>query len=269
MAAAAQSPILTGLRIEGLPDAAQINLIIDRDKADTFGVTFANINAALSDYVGSSFVNQFPNAGRLQRVLVQADQGDRMQADDLLKLNVRNAQGGMVPLGAFARIDWSKGPLQVVAYNGYPAIRISGGAAPGYSSGTAIKEMERLASDLPNGFGYEWTGQSLQEIQSGAQAPYLMGLTVLFVFLLLSARSLHRAVRARDLFGLDTMVIAMVLATSVVQAVMEYGHNDRFAAPVYPLIYYIVVVEGMNTPLYARLRERLGRRVSRRERSPE
>ncbi len=187
MAAAAQSPILTGLRIEGLPDAAQINLIIDRDKADTFGVTFANINAALSDYVGSSFVNQFPNAGRLQRVLIQADQGNRMQADDLLKLNVRNAQGGMVPLGAFARIDWSKGPLQVVAYNGYPAIRISGGAAPGYSSGTAIKEMERLASDLPNGFGYEWTGQSLQEIQSGAQAPYLMGLTVLFVFLLLSA----------------------------------------------------------------------------------
>ena len=89
------------------------------------------------------------------------------------------------------------------------------------------------------------------------------------LFLLLSARSLHRAVRARDLFGLDTMVIAMVLATSVVQAVMEYGHNDRFAAPVYPLIYYIVVVEGMNTPLYARLRERLGRRVSRRERSPE
>jgi multidrug efflux pump len=119
--------------------------------------------------------------------MIQAGEKERMQAADLLKLNVRNASGGMVPFSAFAHIEWTKGPLQVVAYNGYPAVRISGNAGPGYSSGEAITEMERLATGLPQGFGYEWTGQSLQEIQSGSQAPFLMGMTVLFVFLLLAA----------------------------------------------------------------------------------
>jgi multidrug efflux pump len=187
LAAAAKDPVLTGLRVEGLPDSAQINLIIDREKANAFGVAFADINAALSAYIGSAYVNDFPNAGRLQRVMVQAGEQERMQAADLLKLNVRNASGGMVPFSAFAHIEWTKGPLQVVAYNGYPAVRISGNAAPGYSSGEAIKEMERLAGDLPPGFGYEWTGQSLQEIQSGSQAPFLIGMTIVFVFLLLAA----------------------------------------------------------------------------------
>ncbi|MBN9075757.1 MAG: multidrug efflux RND transporter permease subunit [Rhizobiales bacterium 65-79] len=187
LAAAAKSPILTGLRTEGLPDAAQINLVIDREKANAFGVAFGDINSAISAYIGSAYINDFPNAGRLQRVMVQAGEHERMQAADLLNLNVRNASGGMVPFSAFAHIEWAKGPLQVVAYNGYPAVRISGNAAPGYSSGEAIKEMERLADDLPPGFGYEWTGQSLQEIQSGSQAPFLMGMTVLFVFLLLAA----------------------------------------------------------------------------------
>ncbi|WP_454685355.1 multidrug efflux RND transporter permease subunit [Ancylobacter moscoviensis] len=184
---AAQSPILAGLRVEGLADAAQVNLIIDREKANTFGVTFADINATISANLGSSYVNDFPNAGRMQRVTVQAEAGQRMQAADLLRLNVRNVHGGMVPLSAFASVDWQKGPTQVVGYNGYPSARISGQAAPGYSSGAAIAEMERLARDLPQGFGYEWTGQSLQEIQSGSQAPFLLGLSLLFVFLLLSA----------------------------------------------------------------------------------
>ena len=187
MDAASTSPVLAGMRVEGMPDSAQVNLIIDREKANAFGVAFSDVNLAIAASIGSSYVNDFPNAGRLQRVSVQADQGKRMQADDLLKLNVRNANGGMVPLSAFARIDWSRGPLQVVGYNGYPSVRIGGSAAPGYSSGAAIQEMERLAAQLPPGFGYEWTGQSLQEIQSGTQAPFLMGLTILFVFLLLAA----------------------------------------------------------------------------------
>jgi multidrug efflux pump len=187
MDAGSKSPVLTGLRTEGMPASAQLSLVIDREKANAFGVAFADISSTIAANIGSSYVNDFPNAGRLQRVTVQADQDKRMQAADLLKLNVRNANGGMVPLSAFARVDWTKGPLQVVGYNGYPAIRISGNAAPGYSSGAAIAEMERLAADLPAGFGYEWTQQSLQEIQSGSQAPVLMGLTVLFVFLLLAA----------------------------------------------------------------------------------
>jgi multidrug efflux pump len=187
LASAAQSPVLAGLRVEGLADAAQVILVIDREKANTFGVAFADINATISANLGSSYVNDFPNAGRMQRVTVQADESQRMQTADLLRLNVRNAHGGMVPFSSFASIEWSKGPSQVVGYNGYPAVRISGQAAPGYSSGAAITEMERLARELPPGFGYEWTGQSLQEIQSGSQAPLLIGLSILLVFLLLAA----------------------------------------------------------------------------------
>ena len=187
IAAARQSPILAGLRIEGMPDAAQVNLIIDREKANTFGVTFSDINATISANMGSSYVNDFPNAGRMQRVTVQAEQGQRMKTEDLLNLNVRNANGGMVPVSSFATVEWVRGPSQVVGYNGYPAVRIGGQSAPGYSSGDAIAEMERLAGELPSGFGFEWTGQSLQEIQSGSQAPALIGLSVLFVFLLLAA----------------------------------------------------------------------------------
>ncbi|MBP1848307.1 multidrug efflux pump [Rhizobium petrolearium] len=187
MAEARKSPVLAGLRVEGMPDSAQLNLLIDREKANTFGVTFSDINATITANLGSSYVNDFPNAGRMQRVTVQADGNARMQAEDLLKLNVRNASGGMVPISSFASVEWVRGPSQVVGYNGYPAVRVAGQAGPGYSTGDAIAEMERLAGHLPTGFGYEWTGQSLQEIQSGAQAPALIGLSILFVFLLLAA----------------------------------------------------------------------------------
>ncbi|MGE7369370.1 multidrug efflux RND transporter permease subunit [Neorhizobium sp. NPDC001467] len=187
MAEAAKSPMLAGLRIEGMPDAAQVNLLIDREKANTFGVTFSDINSTITANLGSSYVNDFPNNGRMQRVTVQAEGNQRMQTEDLLKLNVRNASGGMVPMSSFATAEWVRGPSQVIGYNGYPSIRIAGQAGPGYSSGDAIAEMERLADQLPSGFGYEWTGQSLQEIQSGSQAPALIALSILFVFLLLSA----------------------------------------------------------------------------------
>ncbi|MGI6246414.1 MAG: multidrug efflux RND transporter permease subunit [Pseudochelatococcus sp.] len=187
MAAAAKSPVLTGLRIEGLPDAAQVSITIDREKANTFGVTFADINHAISTNLGSSYVNDFPNVGRMQRVTVQADQDRRKQLSDLLAINVRNAGGGMVPLSSFASAEWKKGPAMVVGYNGYPSIRIAGEAAPGFSSGDAITEMQRLAGELPDGFGYEWTGQSLQEIQSGSQVPFLLALSCLVVFLFLAA----------------------------------------------------------------------------------
>jgi len=187
LAAAAESEVVTGIRVEGMPDAARVHLVIDREKANTFGVTFADINQAVSANFGSSYVNDFPNAGRMQEVRVQADELRRMQTDDLLSINVRNVHGGMVPLSAVASVEWQKGPSQVVGYNGYPSVRISGEAAAGYSSGAAIEEMERLAAELPQGFGYEWTGQSLQEIQSGTQAPFLIALSIIFVFLLLAA----------------------------------------------------------------------------------
>ncbi len=215
MAAAAKSPILAGVRVEGLPDSAQVNLIIDREKANTFGVTFADINSSISINLGSSYANDFPNAGRMQRVTIQAEAAQRMQTADLLKLNVRNAAGGMVPLSAFARIEWTKGPSQVVGYNGYPSVRIGGQAGPGYSSGDAIAEMQRLASSLPPGFGYEWTGQSLQEIQSGSQAPYLIGLSILFVFLLLAALYESWSIPLAVMLVVPLGVIGSVLAVTL------------------------------------------------------
>ncbi len=186
MAKAAQSQVVTGVRMEGLPDAAQVLFVIDREKANTFGVTFADINNAITANLGSSYINDYPNRGRMQRVIVQAQDRSRLQIEDVLKINVRNASGGMVPLSSFAIAQWQKGPPQIVGYNGYPTVRISGAPAPGQSTGAAIAEMEHLASELPEGFGFEWSGQSLEEITSGSQAPFLFGLSILFVFLLLA-----------------------------------------------------------------------------------
>ncbi len=186
MAGAAQGGIIVGMYPEGMPASAQVQVEIDREKADTFGVTFAAINATISQYLGSSYVNDFPNNGKLQRVILQADANARMQAEDILKLMVPNTNGGMVPFSSFAQLRWQMGPSQVVGYNGYPAVRLSGQAAPGFSSGDAMAELERLAAQLPPGFGYEWSGQSLEEIKSGSTSTLLFAMSIVFVFLLLS-----------------------------------------------------------------------------------
>ncbi|MRD49298.1 efflux RND transporter permease subunit [Caenimonas koreensis DSM 17982] len=184
---AGQSKIITGVRPDGLEDAPQLQLDIDRDKANALGVTFDSINAALSTSLGSSYVNDFPNRGRLQRVVVQADAPNRMQPGDLLKVSVLNNKGVAVPLSAFATTRWIKGAMQTVRYNGYPAMRISGDAVAGKSTGDAMDEMERLAAQLPAGFGFEWTGVSREEKLSGSQAFVLLGFSLLAVFLCLAA----------------------------------------------------------------------------------
>ncbi len=184
---AAKSPLLAGVRPDGLEDASQLALDIDRDKASALGVSFGAINNALSTALGSSYVNDFPNAGRLQRVVVQADAPARMQPDDLLRLNALNAAGQPVPLSAFATPRWTSGPMQTVRYNGYPAVRIAGEPAPGQSTGAALAEMERLAAQLPPGFAFEWTGQSREEKLSGSTAGILFAFSLLAVFLCLAA----------------------------------------------------------------------------------
>jgi multidrug efflux pump len=184
---AMKSPVLTGLRPEGLEDAPQLSLDIDRDKAQALGVTFDAINSAISTTLGSSYVNDFPNAGRLQRVVVQADAKSRMQPEDLLRINALNIKGQPVPLSAFATTKWITGPMQTVRYNGYPAMSITGEPAPGYSSGDALAEMEHLAGQLPAGFAFEWTGQSREEILAGSTVFVLIGFALLAVFLALAA----------------------------------------------------------------------------------
>src|SRR3982075_1210132 len=170
------SPVLQKIYGEDLPSSPPVNLVIDREKAGAFGVTFEEINATISTNLGSNYINDFPNGGRMQRVIVQADRTSRMNADDILNYTVTNTRGPLVPFSAFATIEWSKGPTQIAGFNFYPAVRISGEAKPGYTSGDAIAEMERLAGRLPRGFGYEWTGQSLQEKLSGSHEPFLLAL---------------------------------------------------------------------------------------------
>ena len=187
MGMASKSPVLAGVRPEGLEDAPQVQLDIDRDKANALGVTFEAINAAISTSLGSAYINDFPNAGRLQRVVVQADAPSRMQPEDLLRLNAMNSRGQPVPLASFATTRWITGPMQTVRYNGYSTMRLSGDAAPGHSTGEALDEMERLAAQLPAGFAYEWTGQSREEKLSGSTIFVLLGFALLAVFLALAA----------------------------------------------------------------------------------
>ncbi|MDR3018178.1 MAG: multidrug efflux RND transporter permease subunit [Delftia acidovorans] len=187
LALAADSSVLGSAYQDSLPSGTSVRLEIDRHKAQALGVGFAAISETLSTAMGSLYVNDFPNAGRMQQVIVQADAPARMQVEDVLRLNVRNAAGGMVPLAEFATPVWSETPLQLVRYQGFLASRISGTPAPGTSSGAAMAEMERLAAQLPPGFAVAWTGQSLQERQSAAQAPLLMALSMLVVFLVLAA----------------------------------------------------------------------------------
>jgi multidrug efflux pump len=184
---AAKSVVVKGVRPEGLEDTPQLLLDIDRDKANALGVSFADINSTLSNALGGAYINDFPNMGRQQRVMLQADAPQRLQPEDLFKLHVRNTQGNMVPFSSFASSRWIVGPVQLTRYNGYPAMKISGDAAPGRSTGEAMDEMEKLASQLPAGLGYEWTAGSYEEKTSGSQAPALFMLSLLAVFLCLAA----------------------------------------------------------------------------------
>ncbi|MDI1257850.1 efflux RND transporter permease subunit [Aquabacterium sp.] len=183
----AQNPKVTGVRPDGLEDAPQLQVDIDRDKANALGIGFDAISATLSTALGSSYINDFPNQGRLQRVVVQAEAKDRMQADQILQLNVTNSQGQSVPLSSFATTRWITGQMQAVRYNGYPAMRLSGDAGKGFSTGQAMDEIETLAKQLPQGIGIEWTGLSREEKLSGSQATLLLGFSLLAVFLCLAA----------------------------------------------------------------------------------
>jgi len=213
LGAAAQSKVLAQVRPDGLEDAPQLQLDIDRDKANALGVSFDAINSTLSTALGSSYVNDFPNRGRLQRVVVQADAPARMQPEDLLRLNAVSSQGRPVPLSAFASTRWVNGAMQTIRYNGYPAMRISGASAPGYSTGAAMAEMERLAAELPQGFGYEWTGQSREEKLAGSQALILYGFAILAVFLCLAALYESWSIPLAVILVVPLGVLGVLLAT--------------------------------------------------------
>ncbi len=183
----AQSKVIKSARPEGMEDSPQLRLEIDRDKANALGVSLSDINTTLSATFGTTYVNDFPNQGRQQRVILQADPDKRLMPEDIDKLHARNAQGAMVPFSAFTQSRWITGPVQLVRFNGYPAMKVQGDAAPGASSGDALAEVERLVSQLPAGVGFEWAGQSFEEKAAGSTATLLFALSLLAVFLVLAA----------------------------------------------------------------------------------
>ena len=220
---AQKSPLLAAVRPDGLEDAAQVELEIDRERAAALGVGFGAVNNLLATALGSAYINDFLNQGRVQRVIVQADAPARMEPDDLLQLTVLNAQGQPVPLAAFAKTKWITGAMQAVRYNGYPAMRIAGEPAKGVSSGEAIAEVERLAAQLPNGIGYEWTGLAREEKLSGSTAYLLFFFSMLAVFLCLAALYESWSIPLAVILVVPLGVLGVVSAT-----LMRGLENDVF-----------------------------------------
>ncbi|UMO87253.1 multidrug efflux RND transporter permease AcrD [Pectobacterium sp. PL64] len=181
------NPELTRVRHNGLDDSSQLRIHIDQRKAQALGVSVDDINSTLKTGWGSTYVNDFLDRGRVKKVYVQAAAKFRMLPDDVSKWYVRNNSGGMVPFSAFAQTVWETGSPRLERYNGYSSLEIVGEATPGVSTGTAMNVMESLVAQLPEGFGVQWTGMSLQERLSGAQAPALYAISLLVVFLCLAA----------------------------------------------------------------------------------
>lgn len=181
-----ESGVFGTVRPSGLEDAPQLKLTIDRETAAAQGVSFASINSVLASALGGSYINDFPNNGRLQRVMVQANAESRMEPDDILKLTVINASGEAVPLNAFVRYEWTTGREQSVRFNGYPAMQLNA-ALNGISSGEGMAKIEQLLAESGSGYSIEWAGQSREQASGSSQNMLLYGLAILAVFLVLAA----------------------------------------------------------------------------------
>ncbi|WP_049247705.1 efflux RND transporter permease subunit, partial [Klebsiella variicola] len=212
---AGKNPLLTRVRHNGLDDSPQLQVDIDQRKAQALGVSIDDINDTLQTAWGSSYVNDFMDRGRVKKVYVQAAAKYRMLPDDINLWYVRNSSGTMVPFSAFATSRWETGSPRLERYNGYSAVEIVGEAAPGISTGTAMDMMEKLAAQLPTGFGLEWTAMSYQERLSGAQAPALYAISLLVVFLCLAALYESWSVPFSVMLVVPLGVIGALLATWV------------------------------------------------------
>jgi multidrug efflux pump len=213
LAEAAKSPILVGTRLNGMMDQPQYQLNIDREKARVLGVAIADINSTLSTAWGSSYVNDFLDRGRVKRVYVQGQADSRMLPEDLNKWYVRNANGDMVPFASFASAEWIFGPPRLDRFNGVQSFNIQGNPAPGYSSGDAMAEMERIAATMPIGVGYDWTGLSFEERLAGSQSTALYLISLLVVFLCLAALYESWAIPSAVMLAVPLGVIGVLLAT--------------------------------------------------------
>jgi multidrug efflux pump len=194
--AAAQKNLLQGVRPNGLQDSPQLKIDVDRVQAQSMGLNVSDVFSAIQLMLAPVYANDFFYEGRVLRVVLQADAPFRMSPEAFsrffLPSSLPSANGSstpnMIPLSSVVHSKWVMGPPALVRFNGYSAIELVGSPAPGRSSGDAMKAMQEIITkDLPQGFGFDWAGQSLQEIVSGNQAPLLFGLSILVVFLCLAA----------------------------------------------------------------------------------
>lgn len=186
--AAAQSPILAGVQTLWRPNTPQLKVDLDRERARALGVPINDAFNTLAGTLGTYYVNDFNKYGRAWQVLMSADAQYRMQPDDINHIYVKSSSGEMIPMSALANIEYSSGPDNMERYNNLPAVKLLGNAAPGYSSGQAIAEIERLANTvLPPDISYDWTGSAFQEKRSGGTTGLALGMAVVMVFLILAA----------------------------------------------------------------------------------
>jgi hydrophobe/amphiphile efflux-1 (HAE1) family protein len=213
---AAQDPRLARVRPNGMADVAQYQIDVDWDKAGALGIPISSIHNTIAAAFGSAYVNDFLQGGRVKRVYAQADAAYRMLPKDLNKLYVRNTMGKMVPFSSFATGHWTTGSPQLNRYNGFPSVEIQGEAAPGRSTGEAMKAMEELASRLPKGIGFDWTGLSYQEVMASSQAGLLYLFSIFVIFLCLAALYESWPIPIAILLTLPLGVIGGVIASTIV-----------------------------------------------------
>ena len=192
----------------------QLYLELDRTKAKTLGIPLSDIFATLQAYLGSAYVNDFNLFGRTYRVMIQADSQFRSRVEDINQIEVRDAQGHMIPLGTLLSIQNTVGAQAITRYNLYPAASITGAPRPGFSSGEAVRSMEELSERLlPASMGYEWTGVTYQQLAAGNQAPMIFGLAFVFVFLFLAAQYESWLIPFAVLLSIPFALLGAILAT--------------------------------------------------------
>ena len=211
--AATKDKKLESVRFNGLRDAPTYHVSIDDAKAASLGLILSDINNTLSTVLGGDYVNDFMDRGRVKKVYVQGEASARMQPDDIDRWYVRNSSGDMVPFSAFSSNYWGYAPQVLTRFNGSESMEITGDAASGVSSGTAMDEMAKLVRQLPAGIGYSWSGMSYQEQVSGSQAPMLYAISLIFVFLCLAALYESWSIPFSVMLAVPVGVVGALLAT--------------------------------------------------------
>jgi multidrug efflux pump len=212
---AAHDPRVAAVRPNGIEDAPQFQLVVDRQKANAFGVATADINTLIEDALGSSYINLFMRQGRVKQVYVQGEASGRMTPEDLGLWYLRNAAGGLVPFSAVMNGTWSFGPQKVEGYEGSTSFEIEGIPAPGSSTGAAITAMEEMAARLPKGVATQWTGLSFEQVKAGSQTTALYAVSAIVILLCLAALYESWPIPFAVMLVAPLGVIGAVLATLV------------------------------------------------------